>query len=190
MALIECPECRHAVSEQAEACPNCGHPVRIAPAQNADAQQSAGGSQATIRALGGVSILGGILLAFGSLLPWRTATFPLGGTISIAGTEGDGVTTLVLGLVVGTTGLVIAMQDGSRIASVVGIVAAAASSIATFIAFGSAREAVDVVEAAGLSTASIGIGLWIVAIGAIAALTGTVGSFAKTPRESGAEGQG
>ena len=164
--------------------------MKTAPAQNAAAQQPAGGSQVTIRALGGVTILGGILLAFGSLLPWRTATFPLGGTISVAGTEGDGVITLVLGLAVGATGLVIAIQDGSRVASVVGIVAAAASSIATFIAFGSAREAVDVVEAAGLSTASIGIGLWIVAMGAIAALTGSVGSFAKTPGKTETEEQG
>jgi hypothetical protein len=133
--------------------------------------------------LGGVTIVGGILLAFGSLLPWRTATFPLGGTISIAGTEGDGVLTLVLGIVVGATGLVIAMQDGSLIASAVGVIAAVASSFVTYIAFVSAKEAVDIVEAAGLSTASIGIGLWIVALGAIGSLIGTVGGLVNTPKK-------
>ena len=190
MALIECPECRHAVSEQAEACPNCGHPMKTAPAQNVPAQQTTGGSPTTIRMLGGITLLGGILLAFGSLLPWTTATFPLGGTINIAGTEGDGVITLVLGLAVGAAGLVIAMQDGSRIASVVGVVAAAASSIVIYIAFGSAKEVVDVAEAAGLSTASIGIGLWVVALGAIAAFIGTVGSLARTPKKTDTEIQG
>ena len=164
--------------------------MKTARAHNAPAQRSAGGGQTTIRSFGGITILGGILLAFGSLLPWRTATFPLGGSISTAGTEGDGVITLILGLVVGAAGLVIAMQDGSRLASVVGIVAAVASSIATFVAFGSAREAVDLVEAAGLSTASIGIGLWVVAIGATAALIGSVGSLVKSLSRTGTEAQG
>ena len=30
MALINCPECGHVVSDHAETCPNCG--IRIAPA--------------------------------------------------------------------------------------------------------------------------------------------------------------
>jgi hypothetical protein len=131
--------------------------------------------------LGGFTIAGGILLAFGSLLPWRTATFPLGGTISIAGVEGDGVLTLVLGIVVGATGLVIAMQDGSRVASAFGVIAAVASSFITYIAFASAKETIDIVEAAGLSTATIGIGLWMVAVGAVAGLIGTIGSLMITP---------
>jgi uncharacterized membrane protein YvbJ len=28
MALIQCPECGHDVSDKAAACPHCGHPVR------------------------------------------------------------------------------------------------------------------------------------------------------------------
>lgn len=27
MALIECPECRKEISENAHACPNCGNPI-------------------------------------------------------------------------------------------------------------------------------------------------------------------
>jgi len=27
VALIECPDCRHEVSDKAPACPKCGHPV-------------------------------------------------------------------------------------------------------------------------------------------------------------------
>lgn len=27
MALVECPECGHAISEKAKMCPNCGHPI-------------------------------------------------------------------------------------------------------------------------------------------------------------------
>ena len=28
MALIDCPECRHKISERASACPQCGYPLK------------------------------------------------------------------------------------------------------------------------------------------------------------------
>jgi hypothetical protein len=28
MMLVECPECWHLVSDQADACPACGHPIK------------------------------------------------------------------------------------------------------------------------------------------------------------------
>lgn len=31
MALTFCPDCRHAVSDRAEACPNCGRPLEPVP---------------------------------------------------------------------------------------------------------------------------------------------------------------
>jgi hypothetical protein len=44
MALIRCPECASDVSDQAEACPNCGYPVRRikAPADGVTAALKAG----------------------------------------------------------------------------------------------------------------------------------------------------
>jgi uncharacterized membrane protein YvbJ len=27
MALIQCPECNHQISDRAKNCPNCGHPI-------------------------------------------------------------------------------------------------------------------------------------------------------------------
>lgn len=35
MALIPCPECNRSVSDQAVACPGCGHPMRAASNLNA-----------------------------------------------------------------------------------------------------------------------------------------------------------
>lgn len=32
MALTQCPECGKEVSSEAESCPNCGHPIRVASA--------------------------------------------------------------------------------------------------------------------------------------------------------------
>ncbi len=29
MTLIKCPDCHKSVSDQAERCPNCGHPVNV-----------------------------------------------------------------------------------------------------------------------------------------------------------------
>ena len=170
MALIECPECGHAVSDQADSCPNCGHPMRQANAPERNLTW--------VRTFSLLTIAGGVLVAFGSLLPWRTASFPLGGTISVAGIEGDGVLTLVFGVVVGALGFVIAIRDGSRIASVFAVIAAFAGSIVTLFAWLSAEEAVDAVEASGLSTASIGIGLWVVGLGVAASLIGSIGSLA------------
>jgi hypothetical protein len=158
-----------------------------APMRDASREPVSTRNPATIRLFGVITIFGGILLGFGSLLPWTTATFPLGGTISIAGTEGDGIATLVLGVIIGAVGFIIAMQDGSRIASLVGVVAAIVSSIVVIGSVRSAQEAVDVVEAAGLSRASLGIGLWVVSVGAIGAVVGTVGSLMVTLRKSGIE---
>ena len=28
MALVNCPECEHQVSDKASSCPNCGHPIK------------------------------------------------------------------------------------------------------------------------------------------------------------------
>lgn len=44
MALISCPECDRSVSDQADACPGCGHPVR--------ANGSAGSSQEAAKGSG------------------------------------------------------------------------------------------------------------------------------------------
>lgn len=45
MALIPCPTCAQRVSEQALACPSCGHPIAAAGE----------GKQTAIRVLGGVA---------------------------------------------------------------------------------------------------------------------------------------
>lgn len=35
MALTNCPECQHQVSKDADACPNCGHPIKAAAQKQA-----------------------------------------------------------------------------------------------------------------------------------------------------------
>ena len=36
MALIECPECKRAVSDRADACPGCGYPMATDAAKDKD----------------------------------------------------------------------------------------------------------------------------------------------------------
>lgn len=38
--LIECPECRAAVSDQAPACPQCGHPLTVAASRPVGARKT------------------------------------------------------------------------------------------------------------------------------------------------------
>jgi hypothetical protein len=107
-------------------------------------------------------------VAVGSLLPWVTVHSAFG-SISVAGTEGDGVITLIIGLAfaaayaakkiplaapAGFAALVMAIYELTNVQS--GI-----------------RDAER--ELGEFATASVGIGLWIVLIGAIAMLAGVQG---------------
>jgi hypothetical protein len=59
----------------------------------------------TTRQFAVLTIVGGILAAAGSLLPWATISSGFG-TIDLAGTRGDGVLTLVLGAALALVGFV------------------------------------------------------------------------------------
>ncbi|MCH7670063.1 MAG: zinc ribbon domain-containing protein [Acidobacteria bacterium] len=119
MSLAECPECGHTVSDRAFTCPNCGHPLvdREGPEAPPPKSSPAGAAarEATVR--GWTAIASGALLSVGSLIPWRTATIPLTGTVSIPGTEGDGIVTLVLGVIIALGGAVVISQGRSKIGS-------------------------------------------------------------------------
>jgi hypothetical protein len=67
--LIECPECKQQISDQAQACPHCGHPIKRArpvAAETPKAPHKKG--HGCLIVLGIVVILGII----GSLTPWQT----------------------------------------------------------------------------------------------------------------------
>jgi hypothetical protein len=64
----------------------------------------------------------GALLVVGALLPWATVIAPFVGTISAAGTDGDGVITLVLGLLVGACGIVGLRSQRGKAAKIAGAI--------------------------------------------------------------------
>ncbi len=48
MALVECPSCHRGISDEAEACPNCGYPAAKKRAQQAAAREALGCAAALV----------------------------------------------------------------------------------------------------------------------------------------------
>lgn len=113
-------------------------------------------------------LLGGAMTAIGSLLPWTIARSGLA-TAERAGTDGDGVFTLGIGIVIVVLAIIGWERPLPRVgrmgvimlsAAAFGIAALVYGSVSDFIAQGSDIEA------------SIGMGLYITAAGALIALIG------------------
>ena len=116
-----------------------------------------------------LALVGGVAVVVGSLMPWATIT-AIFGTISVAGTQGDGTITLVLGGVLG----VLALLD---------LVGTTSISKWLYVGFGVAAAGVGGFDWVNLSQrlgeaqsefvqASVGIGLVIVVGGGILAVVG------------------
>ena len=54
MPLIDCPQCGKSVSDEARACPNCGHPIAETPAKSRRAMI---GTIVAVGAVGGIFFL-------------------------------------------------------------------------------------------------------------------------------------
>ena len=148
-------------------------------AHPADPDLSPGEAQP--RSLSPFHISGGLYLAAaagliaGSLLPWITVNTVLG-EVSRRGTDTDqGMWTLVIGVVVGATGLQI--LSGRAMNTWVARIEAAVATGIVLTFWGDVRDEIDV-AARDLVAAKYGIGLWVLGI-AIVVLWGAV---VRTPR--------
>jgi hypothetical protein len=124
-----------------------------------------------------IVIGGAILVAVGSVLPWATVQVPFNGQLGIAGTEGDGMFTLVLAFVVillGVVGLNGRLGIGVSIAALVGSVLALITGIVDLTHI--SRIGGESVTLFGSDQAgpSAGVGLVLVMIGAGVSIVGTV----------------
>lgn len=116
-----------------------------------------------------LSLVGALAVVIGSFLPWATVTSGFG-SIGVAGTEGDGVITLVAGAVIGIlAALELGQSSKTRVATM----------IASLICLGIGLfEIANVSDAIGgvsseFARASVGIGLFAVAGGAGLAIFGS-----------------
>lgn len=120
-----------------------------------------------------LGIVGGGLISLGSVLPWASISSGLG-SVSVAGTEGDGVASLIGGLVVALASFV--AYGGNR--GMFATVAALGAAGVLFMGF-ELSNVLEAVEGAGsdFARASVGIGLWIGLAGALIATAGGVAGY-------------
>lgn len=114
------------------------------------------------------ALVGGVLAVVGAFMPWATA---LG--VSVSGTEGDGVITLVLGIVV--VGAVLAQSGGTVARAGVGLLGVLVALIA-LVVFGNMEGMV-----------SPAIGLYITLLAGLVIVAGAGMGFASAD-EGDAEG--
>lgn len=106
----------------------------------------------------------------GSVMPWASVV-TIFGSVSVAGTEGDGVITLGLGIAILVLA-VVELAGSSKTRGIVTIVAAITGALVVF-------EIVNVSNRIGEASseaahASVGIGLWMVAVGAVLGFAGSL----------------
>jgi hypothetical protein len=151
-----------------------GATAAMQPMPRAAATRQADSAQFRALSAGGLAVTaGGILFAAGSALPWISVTAPFVGTITRSGLEGgDGIITLILGVVITVVGL--ASLSGSKSAG-----SKAAMFLLCLSALGlAAWELINVrVSIGGLDPdvaayATVGIGPWMMVAGGLIAVLG------------------
>jgi hypothetical protein len=117
-----------------------------------------------------VTIAGAGLIAVGSLLPWASVSSPFG-TVSFAGTEGDGRITLVLAVLIGLGAAFLWRRPGP--AWIWRVVVGLLAVYVIYIAWNDMSNLSDyAAEESDLVLGSVGAGLYLVLIGGLAALGG------------------
>ncbi len=134
----------------------------------ADPATVAAARQTTVQ-LGYVAAVAGVGAVIGSLLPWATAQTGLG-SFSVAGTDGDGLITLVVGLAVALLAFPVDRFRGRRLMALLAALGLAAMAV---------MEVVNVTDRVASSStdnlrASVGIGLWLTAAAGVVAVAALV----------------
>ena len=88
MALIECPECKNQMSDQAKACPHCGAP-RNGAAQGGNASMHTAPTSASSGARPLVFVVILVVLAFLAWRMTRTPGLPASATFAVDNAGGD-----------------------------------------------------------------------------------------------------
>ena len=129
-----------------------------------------------------VLIFGGAaVLAAGSLLPWVKASVAFF-TVTKNGTDGDGVLTLILAVLVPLIfGLVTPRTAASAMAFMAGALAAV---VAVYDIADLSKRAQNLLVRSGLVSANIGIGLILAAIGSLVIMVGAILAMKEARRAS------
>jgi len=141
-----------------------------APSQAATAPAAAVPATSSFSIPAAAVTIGGAAMVVGSLLPWITVTAFV--TVSRSGLEaGDGLITIILGVAVVLIGLA-ALASGRAQFRLLAIALGALGLGITAIDYASVQDRIRTLDADIRDLASVGIGLYLVGVGALIALAG------------------
>jgi hypothetical protein len=128
-----------------------------------------------------VLLIAGALAVLGSFLPWITATMAFVGTISRNGIDGggDGVITIVLGIVIALIGIARLARSGNPRTMRIGAgLAALVLGVVTWVDVASINQRVSGLDSK-VAIASLGMGIIVIGIAAVLAFIGALLAPAK-----------
>lgn len=117
-----------------------------------------------------LAIVGAVLIGIGSVLPWAKVESQFG-DLSVAGTEGDGVITLIAAVVLAIGGFMRIKSPGSTFAKVLIVLSALVAGVTAAYDMSSISD----IGGNEFATASVGIGLYVVLAGAVVGMLGAFG---------------
>ena len=118
-----------------------------------------------------IAIAAGVLMVVGSIGPWVTADLGFLGSISKAGTDGDGVFTLILGIATAVlAGL--SLKYKPKVLSIIATITASLAALIVIIDFTSASALLAGVPAAAKDLISFGWGIYLTLLASLAAVAG------------------
>jgi hypothetical protein len=121
-------------------------------------------------------LIGGVLVAVGSFMPWISAS-TIFGTITQSGMGGDGVFTLAAGVIIAFVGgMLLSGSSATRVTRSLLWTAIVLVTLIWIFDFVDIRNRVELVDTA-FSSGSVGYGMWLMAAGAVV----TVGGAANLP---------
>lgn len=168
-----CPSCGKPRQGSLRYCSSCGFDYASSEAPSKPTESatpvSAPVTTKSVHPASIAVIAGGLLIAIGSFLPWVTAS-TIFGSLSRSGIDagGDGWITLVAGTVIAVLGLV-TLTNPNRAANLLVAIGAAVAAVIFALDFSDVQGRVSDLESSseGMALGGVGIGLWMVALGAI-----------------------
>lgn len=118
-----------------------------------------------------IAIAAGVLIVVGSIGPWVVADLGILGSISKAGTDGDGVFTLILGI---TTAVLagLSLKFKPKVLAVIATITAALAALIVIVDFSRAASLLASASALTKDAISFGWGIYLTLFASLAAVAG------------------
>ncbi len=180
-AIKPCPFCGKAISAGSSYCNFCGRNLNAMTMATSVQPRRLPVRPKYIALLGGIvmiagSLLSGIAMIVGSLMPWETIS-SVYSTIHYMDAEGDGIFTLVIGVLVVVAALVAKETPGTYGSVLAGIFSLLGGILSLIDLFGVSSITGYVT---GVSS-PVGAGMYVIFIGAV---VGVIGGFMRNPGKS------